>query len=61
MRAGLGLLVGLGLILLLEYLDTSVRKRSEVESLGCASLAKSPNIGKMVAGSRDLVVRKRIP
>ena len=42
MRVGLGLLVGLGLIFLLEYLDTSVRKRSEVESLGLRVIGEIP-------------------
>ena len=42
LRVGLGLLVGLGLIFLLEYLDTSVRKRSEVEMLGLRVIGEIP-------------------
>jgi capsular polysaccharide biosynthesis protein len=36
------LLVGIGLIFLLEYLDTSVRKRSEVETLGLRVIGEIP-------------------
>jgi capsular polysaccharide biosynthesis protein len=42
MRIGLGLLVGLGLIFLLEYLDTSVRNRREVETLGLRVIGEIP-------------------
>jgi capsular polysaccharide biosynthesis protein len=42
LRIGLGLLVGLGLIFLLEYLDTSLRKRSEVEMLGLRVIGEIP-------------------
>lgn len=42
MRIGLGLLVGIGLIFLLEYLDTSLRKRSEVETLGLPVIGEIP-------------------
>jgi capsular polysaccharide biosynthesis protein len=42
LRVGLGLLVGIGLIFLLEYLDTSVRKRSEVEALGIPVIGEIP-------------------
>jgi capsular polysaccharide biosynthesis protein len=42
MRVGLGLLVGLGLIFLLEYLDTSIRKREEVETLGLRVIGEIP-------------------
>jgi capsular polysaccharide biosynthesis protein len=42
MRIGLGLLVGVGLIFFLEYLDTSLRKRSEVETLGLRVIGEIP-------------------
>jgi capsular polysaccharide biosynthesis protein len=42
MRIGLGLLVGLGLIFLLDYLDTSVRNRREVEMLGLRVIGEIP-------------------
>jgi capsular polysaccharide biosynthesis protein len=42
LRVGLGLLVGLGLIFLLEYLDTSVRNRREVETLGLRVIGEIP-------------------
>ncbi len=42
LRIGLGLLVGIGLIFLLEYLDTSVRNRREVESLGLRVIGEIP-------------------
>lgn len=42
MRVGLGLLVGLGLIFLLEYLDSSVRTRQEVEMLGLRVIGEIP-------------------
>jgi capsular polysaccharide biosynthesis protein len=42
MRIGLGLLIGFGLIFLLEYLDNSLRKRSEVETLGMRVIGEIP-------------------
>lgn len=42
LRIGLGLLVGIGLIFLLEYLDTSVRNRDEVEMLGMRVIGEIP-------------------
>ena len=42
LRIGLGLLVGLGLIFLLEYLDTSLRNRGEVETLGLRVIGEIP-------------------
>ncbi len=42
LRIGLGLLVGVGLIFLLEYLDTSLRKRDEVEMLGLRVIGEIP-------------------
>ena len=42
MRILLGVLVGLGLIFLFEYLDTSLRKRSEVETLGIRVIGEIP-------------------
>lgn len=42
LRIGLGLLVGVGLIFLLEYLDTSVRNRREVETLGLRVIGEIP-------------------
>jgi capsular polysaccharide biosynthesis protein len=42
MRIGLGLLVGLGLVFLLDYLDASVRNRREVESLGLPVIGEIP-------------------
>lgn len=42
MRIGLGLLVGLGLVFLLDYLDTSVRNRREVETLGLPVIGEIP-------------------
>jgi len=42
LRVGLGLLVGLGLIFLLAYLDTSLRSRDEVELLGLRVIGEIP-------------------
>lgn len=42
LRVGLGLLVGIGLIFLLEYLDTSLRNRQEVEALGVRVIGEIP-------------------
>jgi len=42
LRIGLGVLVGLGLLFLLEYLDNSIRKRSEVEMLGLRVIGEIP-------------------
>jgi capsular polysaccharide biosynthesis protein len=42
MRIGLGLLVGLGFVFLLDYLDTSVRNRREVETLGLRVIGEIP-------------------
>lgn len=42
MRVGLGLLVGLGLVFLLDYLDSSVRNRREVEMLGLRVIGEIP-------------------
>jgi capsular polysaccharide biosynthesis protein len=42
LRIGLGLLVGAGLVFLLDYLDTSVRNRREVEMLGLRVIGEIP-------------------
>jgi capsular polysaccharide biosynthesis protein len=42
LRIALGLLVGVGLLFLLDYLDTSVRSRREVESLGLRVIGEIP-------------------
>lgn len=42
MRIGLGLLVGVGLVFLLEYLNVSVRNRREVEMLGLRVIGEIP-------------------
>ncbi len=42
LRVGLGLLVGLGLVFLLHYLDTSVRDRRMVEALGLRVIGEIP-------------------
>ncbi len=42
LRILLGLLVGLGLVFLLDYLDTSVRNRNEVEELGLKVIGEIP-------------------
>ena len=42
LRIGLGLLVGVGLVFLLDYLDTSVRNRREVEMLGLRVIGEIP-------------------
>jgi capsular polysaccharide biosynthesis protein len=42
LRIGLGLLVGVGLIFLLEYLDNSIRNRGEVETLGLRVIGEIP-------------------
>jgi capsular polysaccharide biosynthesis protein len=42
LRVGLGVVVGLGLIFLLEYLDNSIRKRDEVETLGLRVIGEIP-------------------
>lgn len=42
LRAGLGLFMGIGLIFLLEYLDTSLRNRREVEALGLRVIGEIP-------------------
>jgi capsular polysaccharide biosynthesis protein len=42
MRIGLGLLVGLGLVFLMDYLDSSVRNRREVEMLGLRVIGEIP-------------------
>jgi capsular polysaccharide biosynthesis protein len=42
LRIGLGLLVGLGLVFLLDYLDSSVRNRREVETLGLPVIGEIP-------------------
>ena len=42
MRSGLGLLVGLGLVFLLDYLDSSIRNRREVETLGLRVIGEIP-------------------
>jgi capsular polysaccharide biosynthesis protein len=38
----LGFVVGLGLVFLLDYWDTSVRTRQEVEALGLAVIGEIP-------------------
>lgn len=42
LRVALGLLVGIGLVFLLDYLDTSLRSRREVEALGLRVLGEIP-------------------
>lgn len=42
LRIALGLLVGLGFVFLLDYLDTSLRTRQEVEALGLRMLGEIP-------------------
>lgn len=42
LRLGLGLLVGLGLIFLLEYLDESVHERADLEALGIHVVGEIP-------------------
>ena len=42
LRVGLGLLVGLGLVFLLDYLDTSVRDRRMAETLGLRVIGEIP-------------------
>jgi capsular polysaccharide biosynthesis protein len=42
MRIGLALFVGIGLIFLLEYLDSSVRRRRDLEELGLTILGEIP-------------------
>jgi capsular polysaccharide biosynthesis protein len=42
LRVGLALLVGVGLALLLDYLDTSVRGRRDVEELGLRVIGEIP-------------------
>lgn len=42
LRIGFGLLVGLGLVFLLDYLDTSIRSRREVEMLGLRVIGEIP-------------------
>jgi capsular polysaccharide biosynthesis protein len=42
LRVLLGFLVGVGLLFLLDYLDTSVRERQELEALGWAVLGEIP-------------------
>lgn len=41
-RVGLGVLVGLGLALLAEYFDTTLRRRDEIEALGYTLIASIP-------------------
>jgi capsular polysaccharide biosynthesis protein len=41
-RVGLGLLAGLGLAFLAHYLDPTLRRRDEVETLGLSVLASLP-------------------
>lgn len=42
LRVALGLIVGLGLIFLLDYLDLSVRNRQELEAIGLTVLGEIP-------------------
>ncbi len=42
LRVLLGLLVGVGIVFLLHYLDSSVREASELEAMGMAVLAQIP-------------------
>jgi capsular polysaccharide biosynthesis protein len=46
LRVLLGLIVGIGLVFLWDYLDTSVRDRKEVEALGLTVIAAIPKTGK---------------
>ena len=42
LRVLLGVLVGVGIVFLLHYLDTSVRRRAELEEMGLRVLAEIP-------------------
>ncbi len=42
LRVGLGLLIGIGLAFLVEYLDPTLRRREELESLGLPVIASIP-------------------
>ena len=42
LRMALAFLVGLGLIFLLEYLDTSIRKREELDEIGLSVIGEIP-------------------
>jgi hypothetical protein len=44
-RVGVGVGIGLGLAFLVDYLDPTVRERSELESLGLSVLAEIPRRG----------------
>jgi capsular polysaccharide biosynthesis protein len=46
LRVALGFVIGLGLVFLLEYLDTTVRQRSELEAMGLEVLAEIPGTGR---------------
>ena len=42
LRVLLGVLVGVGIVFLLHYLDTTVRKADELEAMGLPVLAQIP-------------------
>jgi len=42
LRLGLGLLAGIGLAFLAEYLDPTLRQREQVEALGLPIIASIP-------------------
>ncbi|MBW7882463.1 MAG: hypothetical protein H3C34_07480 [Caldilineaceae bacterium] len=46
LRILLGLLVGIGIVFLLYYLDTTVREAAELEQMGLAVLGEIPRAGK---------------
>jgi capsular polysaccharide biosynthesis protein len=46
LRRLLGLLIGIGLVFLLEYLDTSIRSRQELEALGFTVIGEIPRRGR---------------
>ena len=52
LRMGLAFLVGLGLIFLLDYVDTSVRERRELEALGFVLLGEIPRYKRRRAAGR---------
>lgn len=45
-RAGLGVVAGIGLAFLVEYLDPTIRERREIELMGLAVLSEIPRGGK---------------
>jgi capsular polysaccharide biosynthesis protein len=45
LRSLLALLIGIGLVFFLDYLDSSVRDRGELETMGFAILGEIPKHG----------------